>query len=131
MRDIRRSAALGIAVLLLAFASGAAAQTPSAAPTISITAPANDETIHSNTGDLNVAVRVSPRLAPNQTVVIALDDQEAARGARSQLHLAGVVRGTHTLQARVVDAQGNTLAQSDPVSFHMWQASKLFPGRKQ
>ncbi|MGE5338948.1 MAG: hypothetical protein ACM3PU_14045 [Gemmatimonadota bacterium] len=130
MRPIRRSAALGIAILLLAFTSGVQAQTPSAARTISITAPANDETVHSNTGDLDVTVRVSPRPTPNQTVVIALDDHEAARGARSRLHLSGVVRGTHTLQARLVDAQGSVLAQSEPVTFHMWQASKLFPGRK-
>jgi hypothetical protein len=100
-----------------------------ALPTITITSPAGEDTVHSNTGEVNVAVAVAPRLQPKQTIVITLDDREVARGARRTVRLTGVDRGTHLLQAKLFDAQGNLLAESDVVTFHLWHASRLFPGR--
>lgn len=98
--------------------------------TIAITAPASEETVHSNTGDVNVTLHVAPRLASGEQIALALDDREVARGARTRIRLTGVDRGTHLLQAKLLDADGNTLAQSDVVTFYMWHASKLFPDRK-
>lgn len=131
MRSLLRPAYVVFATLLLALSAAVVAQQPpDAARAISITAPASDETIHSNTGDVSVAVAVTPGLARGESIVIRLDGDEVARGASQTAALAGVVRGTHTLQASLIDAQGNVLAQSGEVTFHMWQASRLFPGRK-
>lgn len=119
---------LAAAAALVATASALA---QSAAPrTIAIKSPLEDETIHSNTGDVPVEVTVAPRLAPKEAILIKLDDREAARGAGSRLQLTGIERGTHRLQAVVVDAQGKPVAQSRIVTFHVWQASRLFPARK-
>jgi hypothetical protein len=131
MPSLLRPAYVLFAALLLALSAAAPAQQPpAAARAISITAPAADETIHSNSGDVSVAVTVAPRLARGESIVISLDGRDVARGADQTVPLAGVVRGTHALQARLVDAQGDVLAQSGEVTFHMWQASRLFPTRK-
>ena len=41
--------------------------------------------------------------------------------------IPGVDRGTHAVQASVVDASGAVRGNSAPVTFHMWRASRLFP----
>ena len=69
-------------------------------------------------------------IAPGNQVVILLDGRPVARGATTSFPLAGIERGTHTLQAQVVDGKDNTLVASQAVTFHMWQASKQFPARK-
>ncbi len=121
---------LMVATAVALIAPASAQQASPALPAITITAPANEGTVHSNTGEVSVAVTVAPRLEPGQTIVITLDDREVARGARRRVRLSGVDRGTHLLQARLLDAQGNVLAESDAVTFHLWHASRLFPERK-
>ena len=56
--------------------------------------------------------------------------QLIARGPQTEFRLDGVERGEHTLQARLVDRNGRTLAGSEPVTFHLWQASRLFQNRR-
>jgi hypothetical protein len=97
---------------------------------VAIVQPANDETVHDNLGNVAVQVAVSPNLGPGTAIALLLDGQPAAQAATTAFALAGVERGTHTLEAQVRDANGATLATSQPVSFHMWQASALFPSRK-
>jgi ABC-type uncharacterized transport system auxiliary subunit len=127
---LRKLAGMLIAVAAALTVPASAQQPSPALRTITITAPADDDTVHSNVGNVRVAVTVAPRLAANETIVISLDDREAARGTRRHLQLSGIERGTHLLQARLLDAKGNTLAQSDVVTFHLWQASRLFPSQK-
>jgi hypothetical protein len=43
--------------------------------------------------------------------------------------LQGLNRGTYTLQAVVLDAEGKTVCTSRPHSFHIRQPSVLSPGR--
>lgn len=124
---MRNAAGATIAVLAL-LASPLAAQ--QASREVAMTMPANDQTVHSNTGEVDVAVRVAPRLTAGETIVITLDEREVARGPQQQVQLTGIERGTHVLQARVLGRDGKTIARSEPVTFHMWQASKLFPSRK-
>jgi hypothetical protein len=46
------------------------------------------------------------------------------------VELDGIDRGSHSLQAVLLDANGNRIAASAPVTFYMWHASRLFPNRK-
>lgn len=124
---MRNAVGAMIAVLALLAPPLAAQQ---ASREIAVTMPANDQTVHSNTGEVDVAVRMAPPLAAGETIVITLDEREMARGPQRQVQLTGVERGTHVLQARIIDRDGKTVGQSDPVTFHMWQASRLFPARK-
>ena len=121
---------------LLAAALAGAAVTPlglAQAPgsyNVAIVQPANEETVHDNQGNVAVQVAVSPGLAPGDRIVLVLDGRPVRQQTGTTFALSGVERGAHTLQAQVVDANGATLAASPPVAFHMWQASRLFPGRK-
>ena len=97
---------------------------------IAIVQPAHEETIHSNQGDLTVQVRQSGG-EPDGSVRLVLDGTALPHSYRSDvIELIGIDRGTHTLQAELLDAKGGQLAASEPVTFHMWHASRLFPGRK-
>jgi hypothetical protein len=97
---------------------------------IEITQPANEETVHDNEGNVAVQVAVSPDLAPGDRVVVLLDGQPAGEKEDTTLTLSGVERGPHTLEARIVAKSGAMLVASEPVTFYMWQASRLFPSRK-
>jgi hypothetical protein len=121
--------------LLAAALAGAAVSPPGLAQapgayTVAIVQPANDETVHDNQGNVAVQVAVSPSLTAGAGIVVLLDGQPVARQTDATFALSGIERGTHTLQAQVVGAGGATLAASPPVTFHMWQASRLFPSRK-
>ncbi|MGH8695707.1 MAG: hypothetical protein ACREVS_04480 [Burkholderiales bacterium] len=121
--------------LLAAVLAGAAVNLPGLAQApgsynVAIVQPANEETVHDNQGNVVVQVTASPTLAPGDRVALLLDGRTVAQQMGTTFTLSGVERGTHTLHAQVVDANGATLATSPPVTFYMWQASRLFPGRK-
>ncbi len=99
---------------------------------VRIVAPAQDATVHDNQGNVEVAVEVMPalRAAAGDRIVLLLDGRIAASGAKARFRLTGVDRGTHTLQAQVTAADGAVLLASAETAFHLWQASRLFPGRK-
>lgn len=122
--------------LLAAALAGAAvslpglAQAPGSYASVAIVQPANEETVHDNQGNVVVQVAVSPSLAPGDRVALLLDGRSVGAQMDTTFALSGIDRGTHTLQAQIVDANGATLLASRPVTFYMWQASRLFPGRK-
>jgi hypothetical protein len=43
--------------------------------------------------------------------------------------LEGVERGEHSLQVQLIDAKDALVSASPSVTFHLWQASVLFPKR--
>jgi len=106
------------------------AQTPGKYADVVIVQPASEETVHDNEGNVVVQVAVSPSLAPGDRIVLLLDGRRVAQQMGTTFALSGIERGAHTLEALVVDGKGATLAPSRPVTFYMWQASRLFPGRK-
>jgi len=99
---------------------------------VRIVAPRDDATVHDNQGTLDVSVDVSPPLRPDtgDRIVLLLDGTAVASGAEARIRLTDVERGSHTLQAQVVAAGGALLLASPQTRFHMWRASRLFPGRK-
>jgi hypothetical protein len=97
-----------------------------------ITQPAADATIHDNEGRLTVDAALSPPLdsAAGDRLELAIDGAVAADADTPHFGVDGVVRGTHTLEVRVLDRDGNILLRSAPVTVYMWQASRKFPNRK-
>jgi len=97
---------------------------------ISVVSPTNEETIHSNQGDLTVQVAHAGG-TPESGVRLVLDGTPLPHIYRGNvIELRGIDRGTHTLHAVLLDARGQPAATSAPVTFYMWQASRLFPNRK-
>ena len=91
---------------------------------MSIAAPANDEAIRSNQGLVDVSLTLQPALMKGHRIRIYLDGQPASGELNTtQITLQNVDRGTHTLQASVIDAQGNEVIRSPSVTFHLLRVS--------
>ena len=93
---------------------------------IRIVAPEPEATIHSNNDMVTVEVSVTPALAANDQIALLLDDKVVAKGRKSHYRLTEVYRGSHTLLAQVIGANGSVLTTSQPVVFNMKHASRLF-----
>jgi hypothetical protein len=89
--------------------------------------PQRDE-VFFNTQSVTVRLRVQPALRRGDQVYLALDGRrlpEAPTG--TEVELAPVFRGTHSLVLVVEDRSGNVVCQSDPVTFHIRQPSQQAP----
>jgi hypothetical protein len=111
---LRNALACGACLALLGVAHAAPA----------IVSPAMDETVHGNTGSIRVVVQGVPAGMHLLPVLDGLPASEPVFDA--VFHLRAVPRGTHELSVRLLDADGRTVMQTPPVSFHVWQASRLF-----
>ena len=101
---------------------------------LAIVSPVGEETVHDNTGRLAVTITVDDGGALDQgraALRVLLDGATFGSDQRGRsFTLQGIERGTLALQIQLVETDGRILAASAPVTFHMWQASALFPARK-
>lgn len=105
---------------------GSAQQTEVPDYQIRIVAPANDESIWVNNGDVTVSVIVEPTLDAERgdKVMLRLDGEAVSEPRNSTtFQLSNLSRGTHTLNAMVVDPNGATLTSTGAVTFHLHRAS--------
>jgi len=130
-----------VTILLAALAAGAASGAPAQErggtrlryAAVTLAQPQHGETVHDNLGRVEVAVQLVPALDASAGHRIRMGvDGKLRPGAwtSERFTLTGIDRGAHSLQAVIVDRDGRPLAASDEITFHMWQASRLFPGRK-
>jgi len=93
---------------------------------LAIVSPAEQATLHSNTGSLDVSVRADPRLRASDRVRVTLDGHLLSPSFRStSLHIGesqwqGAAIGDsveHTLQVAIAGGQGKVLIESAPVRF--------------
>ena len=95
--------------------------------TCSIAQPADDEVLF----DAAVTVRgqLSPAARQGDKVVLLFDgaSMEAPSPGQLEFRIEPVERGTHTVSLQVRDGAGRALCHSQPVSFHIRQASQLSP----
>jgi hypothetical protein len=91
---------------------------------LEIVQPENDATVRSNTGSVAVGLNLSPTLGEGHSVKILVDGSELEGEMRStQFTLNNLNRGTHSLETRIVDAEGNVLISSKLINFHLRKAS--------
>lgn len=89
---------------------------------IEVVAPAPEETLWNIEGVLNVALRVSPALRPEDQVRVYFDgEQQEVSGTNFQIR--EVWRGVHNIQAEIVDSTGRLMARSLPNRFYVQQNS--------
>ena len=96
---------------------------------ITITAPANEATIRENSGkvEINVAIEPSLQTQAGHKVLVTMDGKAIGDPATTlQYTLDNVDRGTHTLQASILDASGTPLMTSATVTFYLKRHSILF-----
>ncbi len=89
---------------------------------ITIAAPGNEETLWNIEGLLNVSVVVSPALKRGHRIRAYYNGQVRDVNGTS-FQILDVPRGTHSLQAEVVDATGRVVVRSTANRFYVQQNS--------
>ena len=92
---------------------------------LSITDPTTNSTIRDNGGQVSVKLELEPPLQKGDSIAIKLDGKELGKGKGTTINLSNVARGDHSLQAVVINAQGDTVISSSTVTFHLLRASAL------
>jgi len=106
--------------------------TPPVAPLLSqsivLQSPHNDEGVRSNNGELIIIVSVTPGgLGRQQHIELLLDGQRLSQHYRqTEIHLQGIDRGSHTLQALLVNKTGMLVSRTGAIRFHLLRHSVLF-----
>lgn len=93
-----------------------------------IIAPAHDESIWVNNGNVTVNMIVEPQLDAERgdRVLLQLDGAPVGEPqSATTFQLNNLSRGTHSLSAQVVDNNGSMLTSSGTVTFHLHRASVL------
>ena len=84
-----------------------------------IVRPKDDEPIRSNSGDLTAQLVLEPGLVEGDRLRWKLDGNPIEGTGGLTLILRNVDRGTHTLQAEIVDSQGKVVKSTPVVTFHL------------
>lgn len=95
---------------------------------LAILAPGKDATVRQDAGDIEVQVGLAPALDSKKGHKLALDldgRRMTEPSTNSQFTLENIDRGTHTVQAHILDEAGQILRSSDPVIFHVKRHSAL------
>lgn len=93
--------------------------------TVRITEPESEATIWDNQGNVPFKVTLDPELSRDagHRLAVYVDGERRRTIPGTQDTLTGLNRGEHQLRVAVIDAQGQELAGSDPVTFFVKQAS--------
>lgn len=102
---------------------------------LAITNPTHDSAIRSNEGELTLTIVTDPPLSGSHLLKVALDGVVSQAGlpgtggGMHQLTVHNVDRGTHEVAAVVVDARGEEIQRSTPITVHVQRTSVNQPGR--
>jgi len=98
---------------------------------INILQPEAGGTVRSNDGKVPVSIALEPALQQGHSVRLLLDGQAISGGFDAlAIELSGVERGTHSLQASVVDLGGQRLIESSTVRFTLRKMGLNDPGSR-
>ncbi|HUO81312.1 MAG TPA: DUF4124 domain-containing protein [Gammaproteobacteria bacterium] len=97
-----------------------------------VATPRGGQTLWNIEGNLGVALSLTPALQPGHRIRVFLDGElvEELPDSSTSFTVPEVYRGTHTLRATVVDAAGNVIAETEPITFYVHQTSILSPARQ-
>ncbi len=96
---------------------------------LSILSPEPESAFYSGNGDIEVVVRSVPALKRQHLFQLSMDGQIIGSNQSGTFFIQGVDRGTHSLQARIVDANRTTLINSSS-RFTLHRPSVLNPPKK-
>lgn len=86
--------------------------------TVTITSPADKQTIRSAPGELNVSVSLGNELQPGQHLEYQIDGKTMYAGTTTSHRFKNIDRGTHVVTVRIKDESGSE-ATSQAVTFYM------------
>jgi len=93
--------------------------------TLRISEPESEATIWDNQGNVPFRVALEPELSrkAGHRLAVYVDGERRRTIPGTQDILTGIDRGEHELRVAVIDAQGEELTSSEPVTFFVKQAS--------
>lgn len=95
---------------------------------LELTSPAPEQVFNQAEPQVIVSVQLEPDLEEGHRMVFLLDGEPVpAPAGRTSLTLGNLDRGTHSLQAQVMDSRDSVQIQSETISFHLHQPSQLRP----
>ena len=97
---------------------------------LSITNPKNDQNIRANNGEFNVDITITPELNEKlgHKLVLLINGKPVAEpSTATAFALENVDRGQHTLTARIIGKNGDTVISSTPVTIHLKRFSIQHP----
>jgi len=92
---------------------------------VSIIAPKANQSIRANDGDVSIAASTSPKLRPDDKLVIYLNGQVVASGKSRVANLSNLDRGEYQLLLEVQNAEGLSLIKSSEINFNVLRNSVL------
>lgn len=104
-------------------------ETPAAADapfytTLAVVSPANGETVRDNAGNVRIEVTSTPPLRTGDRLLLILNGSpNAAEAVNGVFQLSHVDRGTHAAGVRIVDGNGKTVMEGNPITFHLMRAA--------
>ena len=111
-----------------AMGQGAADSAAGPYQAIQIASPSEQETLWNIGATLNVSVRIQPPLQPGHRYDLVYDGQRLNLNTTNMnVTVPEVFRGTHTLQAVVLDSAGAEVMRSPARTFYVQQTSVLNP----
>lgn len=108
-----------------------AAEEPTDYPAFRVTSPAPEEVIRNTGGVIVVRLAAGKGLQGDHRVRFYFDGAPVSITQMFSQRMADVERGTHVVHADIVDAAGQVLARTAPVTFHYQQTSVLAPANPQ
>jgi hypothetical protein len=95
---------------------------------IALTSPSPEQVFNQSNPQVNVSVSLEPALITGHRLVFLLDGLPyPSSPGQNTIILEGLERGSHMVQAAVMDSRGAIQIQSEPVNFHLHQPSRLRP----
>lgn len=93
--------------------------------TLTIVYPENETTLR-NTGDISISAAVAPQLKKKHQVRFTDNGQTVAEPTDNlSIQLKNLSRGSHQLQAQILDEKGKVLISSSPVTIYVHRKSTL------
>ena len=87
-----------------------------------ISSPSDGEGVRANDGNVTIRLALEPQLAPGHVIRLNLDGEDGVlnrSGANLDFPLTNLSRGRHSVEAQVMDVQGNVLMRAGPVTFYV------------
>jgi hypothetical protein len=91
--------------------------------TLQIISPQNEDTIFYDNGKVTVNIQVTPTLKQSDKILLYLDNKKIQEltATNTTITLEYIERGSHQLQAQIIDQNDQILFKSPIVSFYMQQ----------
>lgn len=89
---------------------------------IEIVQPQTGATIRNNQGFVSVTAHTEPELLRGDKLQLLYDNTLLGKPQRNRVfEVNGMYRGAHTLAVQVLDAQGQVIGSSDPISIYVFR----------